>query len=320
MNFNVSKCCSIHFTQTITYKMENTYYLYDTPLLSLDHFKYLGITLQSNLRYDRHIQDITAKANRTLGLLRRNVRTPLSQLKERAYKAVVRPQLEYASTIWSPWQRYLVDDVEKVQRRSTRYIYNDYRFDSSLSTMIENLHWDSLETRRTKSSLVMFYKMINNLAAIPYEHYVKPIPNSTTRHSHQHKILPLSSSKNAFKFSFIPRTIPIWKLCGFVGHSASLGCSKCKNVFPSIKHNSAERWGICLDFSGYDEESWTNSNIEEHHTQAYLHLNASTKGQQKSIEKSHGITYSVLLELPYRDPIKFSVVDPMHNLFLGTGK
>ena len=211
MNFNLSKCCSIHFTQAITYKMENTYYLYNTPLLSLDHFKYLGITLQSNLRYDRHIQDITAKANRTLGLLRRNIRTPSPQLKERAYKALVRPQLEYASTVWSPWQRYLVDDVERVQRRSARYIYNDYRSDSSMSTMIENLHWDSLEIRRTKSSLVMFYKMINNLAAIPYEHYVKPIPNSTTRHSHQHKILPLSSSKNAFyKFSFIPRTIPIW--------------------------------------------------------------------------------------------------------------
>ena len=96
MNFNVSKCCSIHFTQAITYKMENTYYLYDTPLLSLDHFKYLGITLQSNLRYDRHIQDITAKANRTLGLLRRNVRTSSPRLKERAYKALVQPQLEYA--------------------------------------------------------------------------------------------------------------------------------------------------------------------------------------------------------------------------------
>ena len=75
INFNVSKCCSIHFTQAVTYKMENTYYLYNTPLLSLDHFKYLGITLQFNLRYDRHIQDITAIANCTLGLLRRNVRT-----------------------------------------------------------------------------------------------------------------------------------------------------------------------------------------------------------------------------------------------------
>ena len=69
MNFNTSKCCSIHFTQATTHNMENTYYLYDTLLLSLHHFKYLGVTLQSNLRCDRHVQAITAKANRTLGLL-----------------------------------------------------------------------------------------------------------------------------------------------------------------------------------------------------------------------------------------------------------
>ena len=66
INFNISKCCLIHFTQATTHKMENTYYLYDTLLLSSDHFKYLGVTLQFNLRYDRHVQDITAKADRAL--------------------------------------------------------------------------------------------------------------------------------------------------------------------------------------------------------------------------------------------------------------
>ena len=100
--------------------------------------------------------------------------------------------MELIEVVIPIWQRYLVDDVEKVQRRFTRYIYNDYRSDSSVSTMIKNLHWYSLETRRTKSSLVMFYKMINNLAAILYEHYIKPITNLTTRHAHHHKILPLS--------------------------------------------------------------------------------------------------------------------------------
>ena len=204
MNFNISKCCSIHFTQATMHKMENTYYLYDTPLLSLDHFKRLRVTLQSNLRYNRHVQDITAKANHTLGLLRRNVRTPSPQLKECAYKALVWPQLEYASTVWSPWQRYLVDAIEKVQCHAARY-----HPDTSVSTVIKSLHWNSLEVCQTKSSLVMFYKMFNNLAAIPYEHYTKPIPNSITRYSHQYKILLLSSFKNAFKFSFFPRTIPM---------------------------------------------------------------------------------------------------------------
>ena len=54
------------------------------------------ISIQTN-SYLLKIYDITAKANRTLGLLRRNIRTPSPQLKERAYKALVRPQLEYAS-------------------------------------------------------------------------------------------------------------------------------------------------------------------------------------------------------------------------------
>ena len=30
--------------------------------------------------------------------------------------------------------------------------------------------------------------------------------------------------------------------------------------------------------------------------------------------------YSVLIELPYFDPIHFTIVDPMHNLFLGNAK
>ena len=57
-----------------------------------------------------------------------------------------------------------------------------------------------------------------------------------------------------------------------------------------------------------------------HKQQAYNHLNADTRQEQKNIESNYGIRYSVLLELPYWNPIKYSTVDPMHNLFLGTGK
>ena len=65
-------------------------------------------------------------ADRALGLLRRNAITSSPQLKECTYKALVRPQLEHVSTVWSPWQTYIVDAIEKVQCRSACYIYNDY--------------------------------------------------------------------------------------------------------------------------------------------------------------------------------------------------
>ena len=70
-----------------------------------------------------HVQEIVANTNRTLGLIRRNVKTTSLQLKNRAYKALVHPQLEYACTVWSPWQGYLINTIEKVQHRVLLAIY-----------------------------------------------------------------------------------------------------------------------------------------------------------------------------------------------------
>ena len=43
----------------------------------------------------------------------------------------------------------------------------------------------------------------------------------------------------------------------------------------------------------------------------------TTKTSIQHAESKYGVRYSVLLALPYFDPIKFTVIDPMHNLFLG---
>ena len=45
-----------------------------------------------------------------------------------------------------------------------------------------------------------------------------------------------------------------------------------------------------------------------------------TKTALEEAESQRGLRYSILLELPYFNPIRYPVFDPMHNLFLGTGK
>ena len=63
---------------------------------------YLGVTISSDLNWLRHVTKISNKASRTLGLLKRTL-SPCSQnVKSIAYKMLVRPQLEYASEVWSP--------------------------------------------------------------------------------------------------------------------------------------------------------------------------------------------------------------------------
>ena len=57
-----------------------------------------------------------------LGFVRRNIRTSSKPTKTLAYQIIVRPTLEYSSCIWSPHQKFLREDLEKVQRRAERYV------------------------------------------------------------------------------------------------------------------------------------------------------------------------------------------------------
>ena len=79
-----------------------------------------------------------------LRTVRRNLKTNCIQTKDLAYHALVRPQLEYASVVWSPWQQGLSALIVEVQCCSARFVINDYQYNSSVSNVILNLSWDIL--------------------------------------------------------------------------------------------------------------------------------------------------------------------------------
>jgi len=58
----------------------------------------------------------------TLGLIWRNVNIRNSQVKQRAYTSLVRPILEYSSTVWDPYTSTAINKIEAVQRRAARVI------------------------------------------------------------------------------------------------------------------------------------------------------------------------------------------------------
>ena len=102
------------------------------------------------------------------------------------------------------------------------------------------------------------------------------------------------------------------KVSGFVGHNAFLACSKCLKTFPT---NS---FGEKADFTGSDRENWPTRSNNLHCKHALSHKNAKTQAERKQIEREFGCKFSVLLDLPYFDVIRFTVIDAIHNLLLGT--
>ena len=76
--------------------------------------------------------------------------------------------------------------------------------------------------------------------------------------------------------------------------------------------------GDQTDYSGF--ESCPSRNIVQHGRQVDEILSKTTQEERSRAESQYGLKYSELLKLPYFDCIRFTVVDPMHNLFLGTAK
>ena len=102
------------------------------------------------------------------------------------------------------------------------------------------------------------------------------------------------------------------KVCGFTSHNSSHGCNKCTKEF--ITGNVNDK----TDFSGF--ESCPLRNILDHRRQVRDVQSKTTQEERTHAESSYGVRYSELLRLPYFDCIRFTIVDPMHNLFLGTAK
>ena len=118
-----------------------------------DYTRYLGVELQSNISWNRHIDQTVKKANCMLGFPRGNRRVSNESTKISAYRSMVRPLLEYCSTVWGPYIQERKQKIEMVQRRAANYVTNRYHNTSSVTTMLDHLEWETRESRRTKTNL-----------------------------------------------------------------------------------------------------------------------------------------------------------------------
>ena len=101
------------------------------------------------------------------------------------------------------------------------------------------------------------------------------------------------------------------KVCGFLGHSAKLGCSRCLLDFGGgTRKNVGKR---------FNKTCW-RPRTQHQHRQDVAEVLALEPRKRPAKEKELGVRYTPLSDLDHYHPIKFCAIDAMHNLFLGTAK
>ena len=133
----------------------------DAKSVKLQHTeseKDLGVILDSKLQFKEHIHSATIKGNQLVGMIRRSFTYLDSDTFVRLFKSLVRPILEYGNTVWSPYLKTQINEVERVQRRATRLVpgLGELHYEQRL----RKLHLPTLEYRRWRGMMIETFKFV----------------------------------------------------------------------------------------------------------------------------------------------------------------
>ena len=208
LEFNAKKCHVMEMGKskrrpTFDYKMGR-----ETILKSREE-RDLGIVVQDTLSPEKHINGIFASTYRTLANIRVAFNYMDTNMMKKIITSMIRPKIEYAAVIWSPYKKKDIRKLERIQRAATKMVpeLSDCTYEERLKEMA----LPTLESRRERGDLITMYKIVNHMEKIDRQDLVA-LEEAGGREirGHSRKIRKRQCLRNIKKFSFPHRTVDIW--------------------------------------------------------------------------------------------------------------
>lgn len=205
----------------------------DRQLPVVEPFKDLGVWFRHDLKFSSHCNIIVNTARKRAGIIRKFFKSGDPVTLVWAFKVYVRPILEYASPVWSPYLLRDIDLIESVQRRFTKALRGCR--DQSYSSRLQLLGLESLELRRLRADLCLTYSLLRGIVRVDYTKFFELRMDKRTR-GHSWKLVVQSSKLNCRKHFFSNRIVNCWNsLPALVVQAPSLGSFKARLRSCSLK-------------------------------------------------------------------------------------
>jgi len=119
---------------------------------------------------------------------------------KKAFLTYVRPVLEYASNVWAPYLIKHINALEKVQEHFTKRIPSLANL--SYPERLAALYLEPLELRRLKYDLVLYYKCLHDLVALPSSEYFTVSNVTPQTRTGGNRLLPTLCSTKLYENDF----------------------------------------------------------------------------------------------------------------------
>ena len=170
MRLNHEKCKTMYFGKKNRSKTVYTLKNFETSTRSIimetDNERDLGVQLSKNLKWSIQVKNAANRANYVLGMLKRKLLYWNCDTLKNLYVTFVRPHLEYASSVWSPYLKKDIKTLEQVQRRATKLV--PYLKNLKYEERLKILGLTSLEERRIRGDMIQYYKCLNGYNKIDW--------------------------------------------------------------------------------------------------------------------------------------------------------
>ena len=233
--FNLSKCTVLHLGK---FNPRHVYNMNGHSIEEVSKEKDLGVMIDEQLKFHDQTSYVTSKANRTIGIIKKTFMNINTDTFLNLYKALIRPQLEYANVIWGPFYSVDQNKVENVQRAATRMIPSIRHLSYEQRLRILNL--PSLKHRRLRGDMINVYRLLHNMFNLDQAQFFTIDASSRTR-GHSFKLYKQQLFKDVRANVFSQRVINNWnKLPTEVVTSSNLSLFKtrCDAFYQEVQYDT----------------------------------------------------------------------------------
>ena len=211
VTFNPPKTESMLISRKIIKPVHPPIFMSNQEITEVNFHKHLGIFFSNDCTWHKHIDYIKEKAWKRVNVMRRLKFHLDRKALEKIYTSFIRPILEYGNEIWANCTQYEKDELEQIQLEAARIATGATKL-ISIYNLYREIGWETLDARRNKQKLMLFYKMYYSLSPPYLSTLVPPLVGQSSRYNlrNANDLQTIDARTTQYFNSFLPSTVRDW--------------------------------------------------------------------------------------------------------------